>query len=666
MARPVRVGGGSGVAAVVLAALCWTIAVASLVVFVLARPVVSADQLFFVVDVVGCVVYGTVAAVVLARRVHPVPVIMGAGAIGIGVAGFGYAWSQLAAASPSLWAADVVYPLQNTAWIPGTLALFLVVPWLVRSGAIPVAAWWGVALGTAVTVWYFVFRTFTDLSPAVELMPVLVAGALTAAVTARRRATGRTEDRIGMGWLACGTALMTAAYLPLLLPATMPMWWVVTPLVHLAVQAFFPAAILVVVLRQRMWGIELAVDRATVVGALTVALIAIYCVVTTALAAVPPVSGTGAQLVTAAAVAVAVVPLRVRLERSVRRLVYGEGADPARAVRALGREFGRADTPGGLVEGLAAGVGAALRLAAVTVRTSDGEVVARWADPRWEVPGEWVSTPLRHGSREIGILDAAPPPGERLDERGRRTLDELGAVVTGGLVVARAHADVEEARERLVTARLDERAAIRRELHDGLGPSLAGIRLGLHAVGTLVTRDPDAAARTLAALQEQLDAQVDGVRTLARSMFPPVLDELGLGPALTELRRTHAASGFEIALSLDLPDDCAPSVATAAYGIAVEAVTNARRHSGADGCAVELRNSVCEGESVVELTVTDRGRGFLGTKGAGVGMRTMRERAAAVGGSVEVSAAQPHGTVVRAVLPLAPAAVPVADVVGAS
>ncbi|MCZ4583956.1 sensor histidine kinase [Rhodococcus opacus] len=636
--------GGAPVPAAVMAVSAWILVVLSVAAFVRADPGIDSNQLFFLVDVVGAAVYGTVAGVVLARRVHPVPIIMGLTAIGVGLAALSYSCSQLAVVRPGLPWVDVLSPLQNTAWIPGTLSLFLIVPWLIRDHPLGVGARLGVLAGIAATAWYFWSRTFTEIPAVWVIVPVLVVGSAAAADCGWRWRHGPPDERVGLGWMCLGTALMTAAYIPLALPASLPGLWVLNPLVHLAVQAFYPVAILVCILRQRMWGLNLAVSRATVAGTLTVLLLALYVVVATAVTALlPEGDSVGAQVVAAGVVAVAVQPVRLWLQRRVHRLVYGEGADPARAVRTLGRQFGSAETPEQLLEGLAAGVGVALRLESVSVRRTSG-VAAVWGS----ATGHAESVELVHRGAALGTMVVTAPPGESLGARTRRSLTELSAVVTAGLVVLQSAENLQEARRRLASVRLEERQMIRRELHDGLGPSLAGIRLGLQGARNLLGSDPAAAAELIGALQEQLDHQVEGVRQLSRSMFPPVLDELGLVPALHELAANQSRSGFRLRVQADPPPRLGAEIGAAAYGIVVEAVTNARRHSGADGCRVDATFA----REMLTVVIHDDGCGFDPTGGGGVGTRSMRERAHELGGTLHIESARPTGTVVTARLPL--------------
>ena len=628
-------GTGAPVPAAVVAVASWLLAVAAVVVFVAARPALDSDQLFFLVDVVGAAVYGTVAGVILARRVHAVPILLAVASIGVGVAAVSYSWTQLALVRPEL-PVGFLGPLQNTTWIPGTLALFLVVPWLVRDRPADPVVRAGIGIGVLTIAWFFWARTFTDIADIWFVGPVVAVGFLTAGHVEWRRRHAPAGERSGTGWLALGSALMTASYIPMAVP-DVP--WMLTPLLHLATQAFYPVAILAVVLRQRLWGIDLAVGRAALAGSLTAVLVTCYLAVTVAVSLVLPNESVFAQAVAATAVALAVQPVRMWLGRKVHRLVYGDGVDPARAVRILGRHFAGADSPDLLLGELAAGIGTALRLESVEVRRGS-DVIARWGT----ATGPVEEVPVGSGDATLAVT---APPGESLGTRSRRALTELATVVDAGLVVLRSAEDLEDARRRLTEVRLEERRTIRRELHDGLGPSLAGVRLGLQGARNLVATDPEAAAGLVDELLRELDRQVDGVRELSRSLLPPVLDELGLTAALDELVITHARAGFGVDLQSDLPAGMSGPIAWAAYGIASEAIINARRHSGADECTVRV---AAEGDLLV-LDIVDDGRGLATDARVGVGTQSMRERAREVGGTVGIEPGDPRGVVVRARLP---------------
>ena len=208
------------------------------------------------------------------------------------------------------------------------------------------------------------------------------------------------------------------------------MW--VTPVLHLASQAVYPAAVLVAVLRGRMWGLQLAVSRTVLAGLMTVTLTTTYVVVTWLVTQVVPGTGFG-QLVGAAVVAVAVQPARLWLERRVHRLVHGAAATPDHVVRRLGTHLSLEGSAEALLRDLAEDVGTAMRLESVTLTEPGGEDVV------WGVPsGAPVAVPLRHRGEEVGALVVTLPGGETLGSAGQRTLGDLANVVATAVAVTRA------------------------------------------------------------------------------------------------------------------------------------------------------------------------------------------------------------------------------------
>jgi DNA-binding CsgD family transcriptional regulator len=211
--RPRLASTGRARLATAIAVVAWALAVVATCLLVVGRPPVNQELWFFAVDVSVAGVYGTVAAVTLSRRSHPVAWLLGLVAIGGGLAAFGYGydvWALLPGGGPPN---EQIALLQSTAWVPGTLALFLVVPWLVRDHPLG-WEWVGLAAGAALVV---------------EL----------------HHRFGPEEERNGLGWLAVGTALTAVAFVPVLSPWTWLPYWL-TPIIHLLSQTVFPAAILVV------------------------------------------------------------------------------------------------------------------------------------------------------------------------------------------------------------------------------------------------------------------------------------------------------------------------------------------------------------------------------------------------------------------------------------
>ena len=219
----------------------------------------------------------------------------------------------------------------------------------------------------------------------------------------------------------------------------------------------------------------------------------------------------------------------------------------------------------------------------------------------------------------------------------------------------RLSADLQRSRERLVTAREEERRRLRRDLHDGLGPQLSSQALTIDAIRKLMRRDPDVAERLLLDLKADAQEAVADIRRLVYGLRPPALDDLGLLGALRESAQQYSVKGLRV--SVEAPEELPPlsaAVEVAAYRIAQEALTNVARHAGADYCTVSL---AIDESSVLCVVVRDDGRGIPGLQvhlpvRVGVGLTSMRERATELGGSLVVEPLAEGGTRVRARLPL--------------
>jgi two-component system, NarL family, sensor kinase len=408
-----------------------------------------------------------------------------------------------------------------------------------------------------------------------------------------------------------------------------------------------PAACLVAVLRHRLWDVDVVISRSLRYGGLIAAVVALY------IACVGLLGGllghtTGAPLIATAVVAVCAEPLHRRLWALVNRLVYGQPDDPfAVLARAGQRLAGARDGPSVADEVLpevVAAVAAALRLPHVAVTLADGATIEHGA--REDTAAQ---IPLTYGGQLVGHLRYSPPPGG-LRPVSQRLLDDLArhaAVAAHTVVLAR---DLARSREQLVAAREEERHWLHRELHDGLGPSLAALAVQVETARELTPADPAAAQVLLERASSHLTSAVDEVRTIVRGLRSPPPDR-GLASALHELGDSFAAPGLAVSVQVAGVQTTLPATAeAAAYRITAEALANAARHSGASSVAVRVRQR----NGALKITVADNGRGCPpDPPGQGLGIPSMRERARGLGGTFAIRAGDGgRGTCVEATLPL--------------
>ncbi len=203
--------------------------------------------------------------------------------------------------------------------------------------------------------------------------------------------------------------------------------------------------------------------------------------------------------------------------------------------------------------------------------------------------------------------------------------------------------DLSTSRRLIVNEREKERVALRRDLHDGLGPSLAAIGLGLRQL-----EQKTGGGDGVREMADEVQRAVAEVRRICDGLRPAALNELGLAGALTESIEPLQRFGPRITLIIEELPRLSPAVEVAAFRIVMEAVTNAVRH--ADAQHVQVNLGYADG---VTAQVTDDGRGIAEDRVPGVGLRGMSDRADEVGGRLMVSAAVPTGTSVHAWLPAA-------------
>jgi signal transduction histidine kinase len=467
-------------------------------------------------------------------------------------------------------------------------------------------------------------------------------GAL-ASLVVRYRAADRM-GRLQLRWLLAAASVVAFA---VVLGNFVP---VVGRAVQLGAFPLVALATAAVILRYRLYDIDSVISTSLVWVLLSACVLGGY-VALTALAGglFPRVRGMWSAVIATAIVAVAFQPLRVRLQAEVDRLVYGDRADPARALRRLAARLEHALAIEEVLPSVVGAVAEALRVPAVAVELRHDD---RWvAGAHHGSPsGSPLRVPLFFRGEPVGRLQVYPrQPGAEFSSKDRQLLDDLAGQAGVAIQAVQTTMALQRSRERLVAALEGERRRIRRDLHDGLGPALAALSLGLAAARNMREADPGEADALLRQLEGETADVVSDLRRLIDGLRPPQLDDLGLEGALTE----RAAALSSAAMTIDvhvvgaLPELPAATEA-AAYRIATEALTNAVRHSGGRRCTVHLSAA----DTLLLLDVADDGRGLSPPHHRGVGLRSMTERAEELGGTVRITTPAPGGTRVHASLPL--------------
>jgi len=402
-----------------------------------------------------------------------------------------------------------------------------------------------------------------------------------------------------------------------------------------------PLSIGIAILRYRLWDIDSIINRTLVYAALSASVAGIYVLVVGALGALFQARGDLAiSLIATALVALLFQPLRDRLQRGVNRLMYGERDEPYAVLARLGQRLEATIASDAVLPTIVETVAQALKLpyAAIAVHGNVAPIVVAYGTPV-HAP---LTLPLIYGTETVGELLLAPrAPGENVSPADRRLLEDLARQAGIAVHAVRLTRDLQQSRERLVTTREEERRRLRRDLHDGLGPTLAGFTLKVAAIRNLFQRDPTAADALLIELGAEIEAAVGDIRRLVYELRPPALDELGLVGAIRARAVQYSANttgGLQV--RVEVPSDLPPlpaAVEVAAYRIADESLANVVRLSLDDA---------------LQLEICDDGVGLPAEHHMGVGLLSLHERAAELGGSCVVEPVPTGGTRVRARLPL--------------
>jgi len=536
---------------------------------------------------------------------------------------------------------EAAWTVAGVSWKLAILFLVVLLPLLYPDGRPPSPRWRALAwvsvavLGADVLVMDLMslagnrYATLQPLRFSLDMLTNAIMILAFVSLAARFRRAGR-EERRQILWTLLALAAVIVPWV-----IGNPVWWLASFTIPLV-----PLAITFSVLRHRLYGIDTLITR-TLVGAGLVGVIGgVYVAVGAAsslfLSDVDRIGG----LVAALCAGVFFHPMRRLLQRGADRLLYGGRGDPVALAAGLGRRLQRTDPETGLAaaldvlrEGLAVtGVGVRFqgdRPQEVTVGTL--EEMTR------DIPLVWHGEP-------VGRLFIGPPGARRLPAaHNERVIAALTPYVADAVHAVRLAGALRRSRERIVTTREEERRRLRRDLHDGLGQSLSGMAMSINAARLSLRASPETAERMLGELRSGMDSVTGDIRHLVYGLRPPALDDLGLAGAVAEM----AGPGVTVEVRGELPGLPA-ATEVAAYRIVQEALTNARRHAG----ATTVRVSLERGEGDLSVRVRDDGIGVPAGRRSGVGLASMRERAAELGGTCVITTPPEGGTVVEAILPV--------------
>jgi signal transduction histidine kinase len=446
------------------------------------------------------------------------------------------------------------------------------------------------------------------------------------------------EDRLAILWLGLSVVTSALVFGHALFLTTQ----VASGVIGAVVSATIGPAMAIGVRRPRLVDIRGLIVQVLVLMVVVIVYIAVFVEFVSVLDLLgQPDPSTGVLALGGAIAATTFHPLRVMLRGVIDEILFGDRPDPLdAAARVVGRV---GDDP---VLALRA-IREALVLPYASL-TAGGVELASSGTAVTQVR----RLSLQLGEDEVGEIVVGLRPGDLTLSAGDERVLRLVAPLLAQTLRARTlAADLQASRGHAIAAIEEERRRLRRDLHDGLGPTLSGIAFTADAARNTLRAQPESADALLRGLRAEAVTAVGEIRRLVYDMRPPALDELGLVPALRQRAASiRTADGRAMRISVEAPDalpDLPAAVETAAYRIAAEALANAARHSGSD--EADLRIGMESGR--LSLAVRDAGRDARVVT-PGVGLTSMRERAAEVGGTLTIDGGE-QGFSVHALLPIA-------------
>ncbi len=346
--------------------------------------------------------------------------------------------------------------------------------------------------------------------------------------------------------------------------------------------------------------------------------------------------------------ALTIVPVSRWLYLRVNDLVYGQHDNPYALAAAINQQLRTMSNPHLTLPLVAETIATALHLPYVGIGFLylDANEHAAYGTPPEHMPARHF--PIHYLDHYLGLLVASDrAAGRPLTESDRLILEEIAQQIGIALTVSQLTAELQSSRERLIISREEERRRIRNDLHDGLAPSLSSFQLQLSAIRTFMQQNPGEAERLIEELRDDMRQATAEVRSLVYGLRPPMLDDLGLVAAIKHLNLP--ASSFQLEVIAPEPMPPLPAATeVAVYRIASEAIHNVVKHAEATTCVVVI---AVEAKTLI-LRVSDDGRSTAVNHTAGIGIQSMRERAAELGGTISIHVGENDGTRVEVRLPL--------------
>ncbi|KAA3643828.1 MAG: hypothetical protein DWQ07_17075 [Chloroflexi bacterium] len=462
-----------------------------------------------------------------------------------------------------------------------------------------------------------------------------------------------TQLRLAISGLILGLSLMLLVF-----PAASE--WVADAIIAQLLGAGFYVGFAIItisfsiaILRFHLFEIDLFIHNALVYSLLSGMSIGIYFLVVSYLGFLFRAEGENWQaLIATGVVALVFAPLHTKLRSLVSRFVYGDRDQPYIALTNLGLHLEMtADLSSSLALAVES-IAKSLKVPYVGLQLFGNDNVQNTIE-YGPFQNETSSFPLMHRGEPVGnLMIASRNPKEPLTTPDKRLLTDLARQLSATAKAAILATDLDAARLRLVREETETRRTLGRDIHDGIGHRLVALARSIENPATMFNGTPEEISELLNKIHVEVLQITKQVRDIAHQLYPPELELLGLVDALRERTQDDQA----LVVKVDSPQELKPFLSNTPeeatlYFIALEALTNVKKHSKATLCMIEFKIENTNPAKIIML-ITDNGQGFQHEKTTGMGLLTMKARAADVGGRTQIQTKLGSGTSITVTIPL--------------
>jgi signal transduction histidine kinase len=486
---------------------------------------------------------------------------------------------------------------------------------------------------------------------------------LAALILRFRHATG--DERQQIRWLAyVGLAMLVLLAATIVSEDVVALNSVLFFLLFLAIAVGIPTAAGIAILKFHLYDIDVVIRKTLIYGALAGFITGVYVLVVVLIGALTT-DALVPSIVATTIVAAAFQPVRERVTRVANGLVFGTRAAPYEVLARFSDRVGAAYAVDDVMERaarvIAEGTGA--ERAEVWVRVAGTlQRATSWPRDDGDEPSaehEQI-VPVVHQGENLGEIRIRTSPAHPLRPTEEKLLRDLAAQ-TGSILrnlglmseleeriqeLSRRAEELRASRSRIVQAHDAERRRLERNIHDGAQQHLVALAVKLRLAGSVAAKDPAKAEAMLRELHEQTDAALRTLLDLASGIYPAVLEDQGIGPAL---QRQAGTVGSVVQIEAEDLERLPIETEAAVYFVCLEAMQNAAKYARASRVLVHLAKD----DGLLMFSVADDGVGFdAAATGTGSGLQNMRDRLASFGGDVRIDSSPGRGTTVSGRVPI--------------